>query len=270
MAERVLRTEKAPLRPDKTEERVLKIAVLSPHRDDAAFSLSLAVGDWLERGHAVVVVNCFTRTGFAPFSDVEQVHANDRATYCTGVRLREDERWRRQFGKKMRLIDLNLKDASLRLGVEEVDPEANLGLDTPNEALFNEKAIEKIRRELERLAADAVVLPLGIGGGVDHRTAREAGLPQADAGLPCAFYEELPMAVPFREEIEAAAKERSVGLEAVFAGDTQEAIARKRRLALCYDSQIEDKTAEEIAGFAARYGGRERLWANAAWRQAGL
>jgi hypothetical protein len=55
----------------------------------------------------------------------------------------------------------------------------------------------------------------------------------------------------------------------VFASEALEvdaAIKRKRRLALCYDSQIEDATAERMAAFCAQYGGRERLWGNAAWR----
>jgi len=38
----------------------MKITVLSPHRDDAAFSVGLAIAEWLNAGYAVEVVNCFT------------------------------------------------------------------------------------------------------------------------------------------------------------------------------------------------------------------
>gem|GEM_PF-6042353 len=34
----------------------------------------------------------------------------------------------------------------------------------------------------------------------------------------------------------------------------------------CYDSQIDESVTTEIAEFSRRYGGRERLWGNAAWR----
>ena len=57
-------------------------------------------------------------------------------------------------------------------------------------------------------------------------------------------------------------------LQPFFASGEQDAAAateRKRKFARCYDSQIDEHTVEQIAGFCARYGGRERLWANAAW-----
>ena len=41
---------------------------------------------------------------------------------------------------------------------------------------------------------------------------------------------------------------------------------RKRKLALCYDSQIADAGIEQIAEFSRQYEGRERLWANKEWR----
>jgi hypothetical protein len=48
------------------------------------------------------------------------------------------------------------------------------------------------------------------------------------------------------------------------------AVARKQRLAICYDSQVEDATTDQIAEFSRNYQGRERLWANAAWRDSVL
>jgi LmbE family N-acetylglucosaminyl deacetylase len=108
------RAEASLSAPKKLSTRrfLVKIVVVSPHQDDAAFSLSLAIGAWLERGHAVEVVNCFTRSEHAPFSDVSSVHANDRMTYVTAVRAKEDESWRKQIGagaKRLSLKDLNVK-----------------------------------------------------------------------------------------------------------------------------------------------------------------
>jgi LmbE family N-acetylglucosaminyl deacetylase len=246
----------------------VKIAIVSPHREDAAFSLSLAIERWLERGHTVEVVNCFTRSEQAPFADMESVHANDRMTYVTALRLKEDERWRRQFGagvKQLSLKDLNVKDAPLRMHcpVEEVRTVAVNPFD---------KVMLKLLKALE--GADAVVAPLALGGHVDHRTAREATAAMAAAERPWAFYEDLPDAMEAgKAEIERSAQAIGAELAPVFAsaeGDVETAIKRKRRLALCYDSQIEDATAEGMAAYCGQFGGRERLWANAAWRASEL
>jgi LmbE family N-acetylglucosaminyl deacetylase len=246
----------------------VKIVVLSPHRNDAAFSLSLAISVWLERGHAVEVVNCFTRSEYAPFSDVDSVHANDRMTYVTAVRSKEDESWRKQFGaatKRLSLKDLNGKDGPLRMhcALEELTSVAVNPAD---------KAMAKIQKAVE--GAGAVVLPLALGGHVDHRTAREAALAVMGSAVPCAFYEDLPYALEMAEEkIAQAAAGVGAELVPVFTGEVQDigaAIGRKRRLALCYDSQIEDATAERMAKLCAQCGGRERLWANPAWRASGL
>ena len=93
--------------------------------------------------------------------------------------------------------------------------------------------------------------------------------------MPTAFYDDLPYAAwpGMAERIRAAAAEIDGELEPVFVtrkGITTEAVERKRRLALGYDSQIPDGAAESIAQFCVQYGGRERLWGNASWRASEL
>jgi LmbE family N-acetylglucosaminyl deacetylase len=250
----------------------VKITVVSAHRGDAAFALGLAVEAWLGQGHAVEVVSCFTRSEFAPYSDVGSVHANDRVSFVTAVRKREDEAWRKQLGAaKLTLTDLNLKDAPLRLhcGADEVFGRA---------ADASEKVVAKIRRALEMSKPGALVLPLGLSGHVDYVTARDVTLSaQGTAVLPVAFYEELPYAAGEGAEaaIEAVVVQLALTMQSklqpVFAteamqGDALEgAVARRRRIAWCYDSQIDESATAEIAGFCRRYEGRERLWGNAAW-----
>jgi LmbE family N-acetylglucosaminyl deacetylase len=244
----------------------VKIVVLSPHRDDAAFSLSLAIEAWIAQGHAVEVINCFTRSAFAPFSDADSLHPNDRLSYVTALRLREDEVWSRQYGKRLSLTDLRLKDAPIRLRCS-------------HEELFTlpvdpaDKAIEKIRKALERAPTDALVLPLTIGGHLDHRTAQQAALIAPATRL--AFYEDLPYSAhPDNvETIETAAYALNRTLQPTFASgpkDVATATQRKYKLALCYDSQIDDAATNDIANFCARYQGRERLWANESWRASEL
>jgi LmbE family N-acetylglucosaminyl deacetylase len=253
-------------------DRTVKITVVSPHRGDAAFALGLSIRAWLSEGHAVEVVSCFTRSEFAPYSDVGSVHRNDRVSFVTAVRKREDEEWRKQLARdgaaKLTITDLNLKDAPLRLhvGASEVFGRT---------ADASEKVVSKIRRALEVSKAGAWVLPLGLGGHVDHVTARDVALSALGTeAVPVAFYEELPEAGAVAEEaIDAAALSLTLAaqgeLEAVFAGggeNVEDAVAKKRRVAWCYDSQIDEAATTGIAEYCRRFEGRERIWANAAWR----
>jgi LmbE family N-acetylglucosaminyl deacetylase len=243
----------------------VKIVVVSPHREDAALGLGLAVGAWLEQGHAVEVVNCFTRSEHAPYSDADSVHANDRMSFVSALRKREDEEWRKLYrSAKLTLTDLNLKDAPLRLhcAPEEVTSVA------VNDA---DKFFAKMAKALERNHAAAAVFPLGLGGHVDHRTAMLAA---ATAVGPVAFYEDQPYAAEpgalIEEAAQTAALKLGSPLEPVFVSeptDVDAAVARKRRMALCYVSQLEDAQVAQVAGFCARYGGRERLWGSVGWRE---
>jgi LmbE family N-acetylglucosaminyl deacetylase len=251
----------------------VKITVVSPHRGDAALALGLAIEAWLAEGHAVEVVSCFTRSEFAPYSDAGSLHANDRMSFVTAVRKREDEEWRKQIGSaKLTLTDLNLKDAPIRLHTH-----AEKVFDRP--ADVSEKVVSKIRRAMEMSKAGAVVLPLGLGGHVDSVSARDAALP-VNASLPLAFYEELPYAARVDGDgaFDAARGQLPVSVQAelqpVLVGSARgtepgvgEAVARMRRVAWCYDSQINEAITGEIAEYCRRYEGRERVWANAAWRE---
>ena len=244
----------------------MTIVVLSPHRDDAAFSLGLSVGTWLEAGHKVEVVNCFTRSEYAPHAEFEFIHSNDRLPRVSALRLREDQSWQKMYGARApRLTDLNLKDAPLRMHVS-IDRVCGLAVNP------EDKAMVKVPKAVAALGADALVVPLALGAHVDHVTVREA-MVRAGLGpdVPVAFYEDLPYAARpgAAETIEADAMAVRDELQPGFVTNEVtdgEAVARKRRLALCYDSQIADEEADQIAAFCERYGGRERLWGNGAWR----
>jgi LmbE family N-acetylglucosaminyl deacetylase len=258
----------------------VKITVISPHRGDAAFALGLSIRAWLAEGHAVEVVSCFTRSEFAPYSDVGSVHRNDRVSFVTAVRKREDEEWRKQMERlaregaaKFTITDLNLKDAPLRLhvGANEVFGRA---------AEASEKVTSKIKRALEMSKAGAWVLPMGLGGHVDHVTARDVALSaRPGEGFPVAFYEELPEAASGAADEAVAAAVLLLTLvvqstlEPVFStgvGEVEDAVTKKRRVAWCYDSQIDEGATLEIAEACRKFEGRERIWASEAWRAAVL
>jgi LmbE family N-acetylglucosaminyl deacetylase len=243
----------------------LNILVLSPHRDDAAFSLSLSIAHWLSAGHTVTILNVFTRSLYAPYSDAESVHENDRLSWVSAMRKREDEAFLKQIpGASM--IDLNIKDAPIRLHCDasivcdmDVDP--------------NDSATPKINKAVGKQieTPHALVIPLGLGHHVDHRVVRDATLPLTP-NVPCAFYEELPYATRqgvlvdlsrFREDTEHRFHE---DLHPVLCHGTHTRPAEhKRRIALLYSSQIDSELADTIANVSHRYRGGERIWANQAW-----
>ena len=248
----------------------MTITVLSPHRDDAAFSIGLTIASWLARDHRVEVVNCFTRSEYSPFGDMAAIRADETQAHVTNLRREEDLRWARQYARPVELTDLNLLDAPQRLHCA-VDEVCRTAVDP------RDPAMTTIRAELRARAFDALVLPLAIGDHVDHLTARMSAQDGWPASLPIAFYEDLPYAARPGGAGQIAARTESIvsGLRPMFAKDATEdvvdsTVETKRQLALCYPSQIDPAVADQIASFSRRYGGRERLWANRAWCNAGL
>jgi LmbE family N-acetylglucosaminyl deacetylase len=253
----------------------MKIAVVSAHRGDAAFGVGLSVGAWLEAGHTVEVIACCTRTERAPYSDVGSVHENDRMSFATAVRKREDESWLKLYRGRLTVTDLNLKDAPLRLhvGADEV-----FGL----EVNLAEKAVVKIQKAVERSRAQALVVPLALDGHIDRLTARAAALAGWSMELPVAFYDDLPRAAQPGADalvecaVQAATAAAQEQLLPVFAraalegDDMAAAVTRKRKLAWCYDSFTDEATTAQIADACRAYAGRERMWGNAAWRDGEL
>jgi hypothetical protein len=253
----------------------MKILILSPHRGDAAFSLSLAITNWLAARHTVTILNVFTRSLHAPFSDAEFVHENDRMSYVSAMRLREDELFSQRLTQSLpksaksnlQMIDLNLKDAPIRLRcpIEEL-------CDRPVNP--DDPAIEKIRKALTRQseagAMEALVVPLALGEHVDHLTVRASVLSLTPT-LPSAFYEDLPYAAThpsaatdlyaLREELTTQLNEP---LTPVLCR-TPSAGELKHRLLALYASQLDDDAARWIIDFGLRYQGGERLWANQDW-----
>ena len=254
----------------------MRIVVISPHRDDAAFSLGLSIEDWLQAGHRVEILNCFTQSEYAPFSDVDSLHGNDKRSFVSAVRRREDVAWNKLVGGRLKITDLDLLDAPLRLACS-VDEVLTI------EIRPGDRAVARVAGAVRKLAEKAepgqigLVLPLAIGDHIDHRVVHHAAMEAlAMAAVPLAFYEDLPYAAqPGADEtIEARAKATGFELTPSFTHEVSAAVAdlvrRKHRIAEGYDSQIDNDVAWQLASFAERYGGRERLWANPAWRTSAL
>jgi LmbE family N-acetylglucosaminyl deacetylase len=148
-----------------------------------------------------------------------------------------------------------------------------------------------LRREIARLEPSRVYLPLGIGGHVDHRLTRDAGIallsdakawvmPGIDYTGRVAFYEDFPYAwwedfgrLEDLPEGTLAALPEHVSLTAEFA-DVGDVLERRIRGILLYESQIErlfedrEAAAAAVRGYAARVadigsvagGAAERYW----------
>lgn len=247
----------------------MNILVLSPHRDDAAFSLSFSIAHWLSVGHTVTLLNVFTCSLYAPYSDAETIAENDRLAYVSALRKKEDEAFLHQL-PGLSMIDLDIRDAPIRLHCDsaivcdmDVDP--------------HDTAIVQIRRvltsQMDQDKIDALIVPLALGHHVDHRVVRDAVLPST-VKLPTAFYEDLPYATRqgvridltrFREDANTRLHE---ALHPVLVHGTHtQPSAFKRRIAMLYVSQIDQALADTIADFGHRYQGAERLWANDLWLQ---
>lgn len=248
----------------------MNVLLVSPHRDDAAFSLGLAVEGWLAAGHTVQVLNCFTQSDYAPFSDAESLHPNDRVSFVSAVRRREDAAWNKLLGGRVRFHDLDLLDAPLRL---HCTPDEVAAL----EIRPGDRAVARVAGAVAKLTRQAtpdnmaVLAPMAVGAHIDHRVTLQAVV-EAFAGreLPLAFYEDLPYAGRPGEAERLAAYAETTGLAltpcyASEPGDSAAAIARKERMTECYDSQVDSEVARSIAMFSARYEGRERIWGTPAW-----
>lgn len=196
-------------------------------------------------------------------------------------RKAEDERW--TYFVEAALVDLDLPDATHR-GYESDD--ALLG--RPSEG--DEPPTDILRREIMRLEPQHVYFPLGVGGHVDHRLCRDAGLamledqrawvmPAASLWGRMSFYEDFPYAwwtgfsglADF--EGEGILLPSGVRLEARFA-DISDQLERKGAGLRLYSSVMqqlfenEQAMLDAITGQAARVaqsggvgtGAAERYW----------
>jgi hypothetical protein len=200
---------------------------------------------------------------------------------ATARRKAEDERW--AYFIEAALVDLDLPDAIHR-GYEGDD--ALLG--PPFED--DEPPVEILRREILRLEPQQVYFPLAIGGHVDHRLCRDAGLallgdetawvmPSDDFAGRLSFYEDFPYAwwSGFSGPSDLAGQDIEVphglALEARYA-DISDQLERKSAGLRMYAGEVqrlfddEQAMLDAVAGFAARVadaggvgtGAAERYW----------
>lgn len=228
-----------------------ELLVLSPHRDDAIFSLAIALGRWSSCAR-ISILNFFTTSSYAPRVRVEDCSAAN----LSRIRRREDRRALRSVVEGIRVIDCGLLDAPIRLGVQTA------AVSGPDASAVRTEDVELVAEQVRRLArkASAIIGPLGLGNHIDHRTVREAAM-RVVPPKRLAFYEDLPYATWTTEE----------QLTGIVAGLRRPLLPklvrpaacnvfRKRGLARLYSSQIAPAEAGMIAGYSAKYRSAERVW----------
>lgn len=237
-------------------ERVTALVVLSPHRDDAAFSTGSLLGLAATAGLPVTVLNVFTQSMYAPFGpDGLSIDA------VTSLRLSEDQAVVSLLAQSAQLLDLALLDAPLRLHIRD------------DQVISGSLSPEQFAAEVERTAAalpdlshvDLLLAPLALGAHIDHLIARDAAL-RAVSPDRLGFYQDLPYAS--RMHSPKALEQETAEILAVLSSHTQLPLrpwllhaendaGRKRHLVSCYPSQVAPETVDEIAKWTESLGGEQ-------------
>lgn len=229
------------------------VTVLSPHQDDACFSLGISLMRWI-RWHRILIINCFT------VSDYVVTSVRGSREGVSRRRASEDDVFVCTLGPCATSIDLGFVDAPLRLGC-------------PAEQTCLERTLTSAdRTDIQALAhallgslePGLVLLPLGLGSHIDHRIAKLAGLQAVIRTHQIGFYEDLPYAVWCTDEkirlmvasLQILVQESLLPLVCSIPEGTE----RKRQLMLSYPSQLEADFLEHVLSRADDLGGGERLW----------
>ncbi len=239
------------LRPFLTISKPLKIYILSPHIDDAAFGLGLTISKCADKQIPVTIINCFTVTKWTAVSvETKEVNAVSR------LRKNEDEAFYKAFNGKINIINLDLLDAPLRNGyIFQNQP-------------FQQNELELIEelKKLLQLHVDGLLFcPLGIGNHIDHAICLEA-VAQLYKNLNVLFYEDLPYACRITTtELTTHIKDAEERLQVEFINYTEGLRNCKidKEQAICiYKSQMNNEICSEIVEHMNALSG-ERLWGEA-------
>lgn len=162
----------------------MKVYILSPHIDDAAFGLALTIAKCAENNISVTIINCFTVTKWTAIP-VE----NKEIDAVSRLRKNEDAEFYKNIGN-VNIINLDLLDAPLRNGyIFQNQPFQ------PNEW----ELIKNLQKLLEQHVDGLLLCPLAIGNHIDHAICREAVIRLYNK-LNVIFYEDLPYAQRIDED----------------------------------------------------------------------
>jgi LmbE family N-acetylglucosaminyl deacetylase len=241
-------------------DRSDRLVVVSPHSDDAAYSLPGLIRLCHSLGKQITILTVFSRSAHA-----RRLIFRGRAR-VTRVRRREDDRFAAMVAPGSRVVWLDECDAPLRPDYRRIKTFTSRQM-TEGDLVLTEKLALTFRQLID--LRSTICLPLGIGGHVDHLIVREAGLPLVAAGCASMFlYEELPYAAKIsmadlEEQVRRmtfAGADRLVPCRVAFPG----LLPCKQQALACYRSQVTRKVRQDILSYARRLGApdeaAERVW----------
>ncbi|MEB3317562.1 MAG: PIG-L family deacetylase [Cyanobacteriota bacterium] len=236
--------------------------VISPHRDDACFSLGGAIYQWQELGREVTVVNLFTgHPGPRLSPQAQAYHQRFGASDLMELRRQRDQEALEILGVPS--IDLNHQDCLYRLGNDGLrwrypDPEHIFGNLHPEEGSLPHVLVDSLRCRMHLTAATLVLAPLAVGNHVDHQLAHRMGRLLAEEGLPVAFYEDAPYVFSPQGPQDLTIRSRGMNAEVLWL--EQRHMEGKRKAIGAYRSPV---PIEAFAAYSQSFAGghaAERIW----------
>lgn len=223
-----------------------RVTLVSPHQDDAVFSLGCWIVRWSKSNVAVTVVNCFTRSTHSPFIACKE------GLDVPLMRAQEDERSLRSLHPSISIVNLALWDAPIRIGcdiADVCDPAKTQGWDG--------EIVETIGAALP--SASLTLFPLAFGSHIDHRHVHDVSFSRHV--FEVGYYEDLPYAARASPGCQRACLEKVASTwqsSYVFELES-DSIAEKETAAALYRSQIDAHGLSEIVDYTRALGG-ERIW----------
>lgn len=228
----------------------MKIYILSPHIDDAAFGLTLTISRFIRHKTPVKLINCFTVTkwtGVFVSGDIEVVSA---------LRKQEDAAFNQLLSSAIDIVNLELLDAPLRNNYIHQFHSFN-----PDEL----ELIETLKNYLLENIDGILFCPLAIGNHIDHVLCREAVV-QVYPRVKVLFYEDLPYANRITlDEIGLHIKglEERLDVKLIdYTNGLNKSPVNKLQAVQVYKSQVDDGICAEIMAHLHILKG-ERFWGEA-------
>jgi LmbE family N-acetylglucosaminyl deacetylase len=225
----------------------MKIFILSPHIDDAAFGLTLTISKLINNKIPVTIINCFTVTRWTG------VFVSREIAVVSSLRKEEDAAYNRFFNSQINIINLDLLDAPLRNGyIFQNQPFQRNELDL----------IEYLQKLLQSHVTGILLCPLAIGNHIDHAICREAVI-RLYKKLNVIFFEDLPYAQRIGEDqihrhIRDLEEKLNVKLLSHINGLENSSVDKGEAIRI-YKSQLNEEICSEIISHMNALKG-ERLW----------
>ena len=215
---------------------VRRVLIISPHCDDAAFSIGGIIYEICQQEIDIIILTCFSKSHYAIKSSEFSIEE------ITLIRKREDQMFRELCNaKEMQLLYIDLLDAPLRKyrNVESLfDPMLQ-----DNELLLIDTIKNSIRPLLQ---ADTLLLfPMAIGNHIDHVISNIACRTLANSGVYFGEYFDQPYVASKK----VVSFDYSREVSPILTYKIERKI--KRKIIDCYLSQVYEEERLEMLTFGS-------------------